>query len=638
MARTHTTTELLSSQPVAKQRKRRTTSSGIDTSKPRREPPPPPTQAVATPPAPPTLAALPEVGTGQSSADMGGVSETSLTERQVAPPPRRGPKVKRIKRPTSRLIPPPPNIPLPPPPAKTARVAPPQSSEKHELTDEELQGTSNEEVVRNSGKLTEAEAVVSQERRAESKPPVKPKPAHLEKSMKQLQSSQAIATPSRSLTLTPTAKGSPKPAPPARSSSLSTKSTPPLRVSGTLPPITDTSENTDSVEERNAGENTDSVEERDAAERTANTRPRLHSPPPHYPPPSRPALREQGEPVLKQALSRHRSNPPSFPPPQRPDLDNATSRARADGERMSPAASAAVSRTNSLKARGTQLMRSLKKMVSRSDSKDESHEVGSGIKPHPPQPPKRSIQEGEVIENLSTESPAAKEPPVVKRRVSETQTGLPTATRPLVATHTQPSGQETETIASSVSQTVLATSTTMNGSPHKPKTEAAASLDASKDHNTSGIPAHPPPPRVARKRSGSSERETRSVSPSSTTVYGSPHKPLPGKEAAAASSHPPQSTDLPESQTPSRSPPALSERSTPSASRSSSPQSPPTSFYRAKEDYSGKTPSELTLHKGDVLIEIDRPTAEMHYGMLDDGTTGLFPASAVEPLLSPSRE
>ena len=71
-----------------------------------------------------------------------------------------------------------------------------------------------------------------------------------------------------------------------------------------------------------------------------------------------------------------------------------------------------------------------------------------------------------------------------------------------------------------------------------------------------------------------------------------------------------------------------------SPSRSMSPQ-PPSSFFRVTSAYTAQTSIELSLHPGDILVEIDRPTPSMWYGMLDDGTTGLFPASAVEPLLTP---
>ena len=54
------------------------------------------------------------------------------------------------------------------------------------------------------------------------------------------------------------------------------------------------------------------------------------------------------------------------------------------------------------------------------------------------------------------------------------------------------------------------------------------------------------------------------------------------------------------------------------------------------KDYKAQRDSELTFSSGDILIKIDSPSDEFYYGMLDDGTTGLFPVGVVEPFRSPS--
>lgn len=346
---------------------------------------------------------------------------------------------------------------------------------------------------------------------AKTKPPVKPKPAHLSKRVTE----PSLTLGTTSSTLTPPVQASPKPAPPTRRSSLPAQHPPLAKHRAHL---------------ANTIEETDSPRQQDTAEAVRN----LRSAPPQHPPP----LRPETEDSTTRGSQKHRSNPPSFPPPQRPDT--ATSQQQAAPGDIN------VSRSSSIKTRGTQLMRSLKKIVQRSDSKEE----GEGAE----QRSKVNVQEGEVIQNLQTDSPVAQ---------LLDEAGL---------------------------------------SP----------------------PARPPPPHLARTSSGDHKKVT-------------PSRPPPPRKHPSANS---TATSPPADPTPQSLPASMGSspaHSTTSPSRSTSPQLP-TNFYRAKSDYRAQSASELTFHIGDILVEIDRPTSVMYYGMLDDGTTGLFPATAVEPVVSPSQK
>ena len=65
----------------------------------------------------------------------------------------------------------------------------------------------------------------------------------------------------------------------------------------------------------------------------------------------------------------------------------------------------------------------------------------------------------------------------------------------------------------------------------------------------------------------------------------------------------------------------------------SSPKSP-TNFYRATMKYTGKSDDELSFSVGDTLLFIEKREGGFYYGMLDNGTTGLFPLDHVEPFLA----
>ena len=57
-------------------------------------------------------------------------------------------------------------------------------------------------------------------------------------------------------------------------------------------------------------------------------------------------------------------------------------------------------------------------------------------------------------------------------------------------------------------------------------------------------------------------------------------------------------------------------------------------FYRAKQDYQAQHEGEISFSKGDVVVLIDGSNPELLYGTLDNGTTGLFPVTCLEPFPS----
>lgn len=57
----------------------------------------------------------------------------------------------------------------------------------------------------------------------------------------------------------------------------------------------------------------------------------------------------------------------------------------------------------------------------------------------------------------------------------------------------------------------------------------------------------------------------------------------------------------------------------------------PSRFYKATQDYQAQREGEINFSKGDVMVLIDGSNPDALYGMLDNGTTGLLPATCLEP-------
>ena len=564
-------------QHVAKQHKGHKTSSALGLNKPRRLPPSPPT-SLATPQTPPTKSAHTPTFGEAAPADL---APPSGGATPIAPPRR---KKKRVKRPATRLIPPPPTMPLPLPPTRPSQNSPkaPQSSAAQPVqlaavpqreaegpktvTENVLEGAAGSGSGTSEGGQPGSTEEVEKEKETvlmspvkTKPPPIKPKPVHLSKRVSNSLLTSAVSQPA--------AQDSPKPPPPARTSSLHQPIRPRRRepktsVAAIPDPTTPIEEVDHDIRE--------SPENQETAEAVRN----LRSAPPSHPPPPRP-------PSAGVEGPKPRSQPPSFPPPDRPTSD------------AESATAGSPTRSNSLRARGSQLMRSLRKIVQRSESMKEE-----GVETETSSPTKtpRSKQ-GEVIQNLVAESPD-------------------------MGRKTENEGQTTE------KQPVIGSG--LPARPPLPRLVKKTSEDGGKQ-----TPVRPPPPKLT-----SNKTEATPTSPVQTTPVKT--KETPTSPVIKTKQNRPASPDNTQNHTPSPLPRSAGPSPVHSGgsgsglgSRSVSPE-PPSSFYRAMADYTAKSPSELTLHAGDVLVELDRPTPHMFYGMLDDGSTGLFPTSVVEPMSAPS--
>lgn len=569
--------------------------------------------------------------------------------RPVAPA-RRKPRMQRVKRPVSRNIPPPPSIPLPPPPAR-----------------KKIQSESDAQVL-NDSKLPSSDMTSpSAEESKKVKPPLKPKPAvlpkpaHLAESAKRRRSEPSVTSlstlaseespPSSATGHSPSpgkvARG-PKPPPPTRTSSLSGKPPQPMKrqLTSPLPSITDVEE-TDSpqvtketaaeVEAAEVGGATVEISESKMAV--------IKSEPPQRPPPPKPRVEEpNGRPADKR-----KSEPPLRPPPINAGskVDGRTQSVPSpqlhgtvlfDASTEEPGQGISRDRGgagSSLKAKGSSLMRSLKKMVKRSESKSEESEKPVADKrrtlsasdeegskpPRPSQPPKQHPDNHKVEpstttsqQQTSTVTPptSTKSSPVPKRR-TKLQVQEPSET-------SEPEGTD-------ISREGVRDSKVLPPRPPPPGSSENGVAEGKKDP-----PSRPPPPNL--QDTPQKAAVNGDISPSEKEVENGP-KPTP---------HPRTKDPDVKSQTSSEgrtTPGDLKPIPIPRKSVSPPPSSPldsprtPTNFYRATKDYKAQRDTELTFSSGDILIEIDRPSEDFHYGMLDDGTTGLFPVDLIEPFYSP---
>ncbi len=626
-------------------RHRRTT--GIDhKTKPRRRPPPPPqgvapgTGVAVLPPVPasrlPTVSEDDDSVFAESPVAKSMPSQPPQVVAQKAvlpkPAPRMRPRMQRVKRPLSRNIPPPPNIPLPPPPVRKRRT----------ISDSSAPAAKSDSVAR-------SEAVVEEEKPAKPslkpKPPVLPKPAHLVKVGRTHSESSASSASSRASggTVSPQSvegdvesstkkQRGPKPPPPARTSSLSgIGDRPQLKKqqrASALAIISDTVEETDSPQ----------AEEKDDKKASPKV-------PPPRPSPPKSVRAEQAKETAKEGESpavpldhrerrdRKISDPPSYPPPPRPAtsqangpsviqrtgsekggsthgkvlFDSSKQQQKDEGEdRRTSGGSSVLSKSSSF-------MRSLKKMVKRSESREDSWEVTDGVTSDPskededkdkdtsmpkgppprPQPPKTTPVKATDME--SRDSPTA--PPE----------GFPVP-KPRTKLQTQSSQDQPTPVR-----------------PHSVEKEPERSQ---------AKPVRPPPPGKEPE-----ERTRPEHGPEAKAGDGEPvRQKQPAKRATES-----QSSETELSETPAKPLPTPQTNSSPSPPDQGQPSSPaddspttPTNFYRAARDYKAEKEGELTFSAGDILIIIEHRKGGFHYGMLDDGNTGLFPTSHVEPFYTPS--
>ena len=560
----------------------------------------------------------PSPGNAPSSGPPQPAKREYVPSRPVAPVRMRM-RMQKVKRPMSHNIPPPPNIPLPPPPVRR-----------------KVQSESDAKLLEES-KPTPASPTPEESKKPplKPKPAILPKPVHLAAAMRRHSESNVASQHSEESNAAPVptprkiSKG-PKPSPPTRTSSLSeTAAARPLKRHKTspLPSISDVVEETDSAAE---GKKEDTAV---AALKISESKVAvLKSNPPERPPPPRPRVQE---------LDRDkRKSDPAVSPPLFGDREPTTNKsatlgttphgtvlfdASIEGGELSRDRGSAGS---SLKAKGTNLMRSLKKMVKRSDSRKEESEKpvvdkrrtlsasdeGRSKPPRPSQPPKRQ-------DSQPTQSKA--EPSVASQQHEDTKSS------PVPKPRAKPHVQETSEPSKQDEPEASGESGVKRPPPRPPPPGSLENGEAGgkkKDAPSRPAPSRPPPPKVQSSQQKAAvvngdisvEKGIENGGPIPTphphnldqtsTEEGTDSKPIPKPRKSVS---PPPSSPV-------------------DSSRSS------TNFYRATKDYTAQRDSELSFSSGDILIKIDCPSEEFYYGMLDDGTTGLFPVRFVEPFRSPS--
>ena len=554
--------------------------------------------------------AEPSQGRAPSSGPPQPAKREYAPPRPVAPMKMRM-RIQKVKRPMSHNIPPPPNIPLPPPPVRR-----------------KVQSESDTKLLEESKPTL---AFPTPEESTNVKPPLKPKPAilpkpvHLAAAVRRHSESNVAPQHSEESSVAPPRKISkgPKPPPPTRTSSLS--ETRPLKRQRTspLPSISDVVEETDSAE----GEKGATAV---AALRISESKMAvIKSNPPERPPPPRP----RGQELDK---GKRRSDP-AVRPPLLSDGEPTINKSATLGTTPHPTIlfdasmedpGQGISRDrgsagSSLKAKGSNLMRSLKKMVKRSDSrKDESEkpaidkrrtlsasdEGKSKPPPRPSQPPKRRHDsqpaESKAEPSVVSQQQDAKTSPVPKPRA-----------KPPVHVTSEPSKQDKPEASGE--------SGVRSPPPRPPPPGSSENGEAG--GKKKDAPSRPPPPKLQ-----SSQQKATVVNGDISVEINIENGPKPTPH--------PHDLDHTSSEEGTDSKPAPKPRKSvsppPSSPVDSSRSS--TNFYRAMKDYKAQRDSELTFSSGDILIKIDSPSDEFYYGMLDDGTTGLFPVGVVEPFRSPS--
>ena len=735
--------------------KRQATASDLKPKYPARRPPPPPPRSLTSPPVKqpgkpsPGLAGKKVIpGSGSESVDGGGTPQqvkkkrVQLSRSTPVAPPRAKAKIQKVKRPISRNIPPPPNIPLPPPPVRTA---PP---------------TAGKAVLSKSDGQTKALSSASPQ--------------------------NATTHPIRA----PRSKG-PKPPPPTRVSSLTPEPKKRLRLTAQTPPtineVKTTTENEVAVTKpttppprrdrsvdgeslskapipakrqvpsssgEGAKEETDSALVTDSPVNRKATR----SAPPERPPPPRPSSAASNtssrvqvnpdKPDKSATKPAKRERPPSLSPAGSPTAKGSSSEAQlgvvpllgssSKGKVLFDASSPQqstppVSNTGSeIKSKSGGFIKSLKKMVKRESGATDSSQENkmapmdtktppnkrtsvkkdaprdNGITADSKSPPVRPPTLSRAPHNTSLasehrshsvakengvkeepKSPPTRPPPILSQQ-PKAETVLTATAEPKSPPISSPSGKvdgeqpkakhETEKEAVGKREAVgvlkeeaLGVQSEAKSEPVAPKPrprksevtdekvdkKPEATVEEKKEVkmvndapsrppppsiSPSGkrkvsIPSRPPPPKTpTRKIStnsvGAEEQQSAPISPSvrsPTNSIPENSKPIPAPRKESQTKLLENSNGLVNSTSIAPVPIPRQKSLSPTPDEKSPTNPTGTNFYRALSDYQATRDGELSFIKGDVLIFIDRREKGLYFGMLDDGTTGLFPTSHVEP-------
>ena len=692
----------LVSQPRARP-KRQVTSGDLKPKYPARRPPPPPPGAAVSPPtkeqgkgsplssaAKKTIASNGEVAVGTPT--QGKRTPPSRNVR-VAAPPRAKARVQKVKRPMSRMIPPPPNIPLPPPPARKITPTTSKTQVKSAVTSESVQATPSAQPLPASTAPPQA-----------SHPPVSaPKPTPRgPKPAPPARVSSLTPEPRKKLRLTPSSHPATiVEATNSQSKSTATKpSSPPTRrdlasVDGALAsskpaPVPAKRQQLPSEEDTDAPLVTDSPLNRKASK----------SAPPQRPPPPRPPsvtsntiTKVQVNPDKPVSKPVKPERPPQIgaesPPTKRGDSNNkvgvvpllsSSSKGKVLFDATASQGSTAPEEAgHDVKSRGGGFMKSLKKIVKRESSTDTASPDHKPTIERKTPPTSRGGSFGHKntsVNGAATKTESPKSPPARPTSAGTKENG-PTSVSKAPPTRPPPlkisDNHETEKqkpAESAPAKEILKSPSVETEAPkprpRKPevgeadkadKPKETVAVEEKKEGKTvvgSQIPSRPPPPRtspsekrhvsipsrppppktpVNKTPTESFEREHNSVqSPRVSSPNSIPDKPKPMPvPRKEVTTELTQKNNGSVSSPPPAPVPTPRQKSSSPPPDASSPTNPTgTNFYRATKDYKSQSDGELSFVTGDVIIFMERREKGFYYGMLDNGQTGLFPTNHVE--------
>ena len=514
--------------------------------------------------------------------------ESNTPKVTPVPTPRAKARMKKVKLPTSQAIPPPPSIPLPPPPS-------PSLSSK--LSTPAFSPPSASPIA------------------IDTKPADASQPPPLSGGAPVLSDSNVGSVHLRVGNVGSTQRASPKgsrPPPPTRISSLI--------PSDIMPSVVDKrSIKAEKLEKMKEFEHVDGASV-DASEVAADSK----NPPTHPPPP-----RPENLPPHVTSPSRQYSKPPRDSPPPLPT-------ARHIGTSVSP--------------RGHRLMGSLKRMVKRDSKKsakapvaDEGPVSKMQKAPQPHSSPQKKAGEAQPVSVSQKKVEPIVQPP--SSGGDETVLKVHNRDTPSVSPDSDVLISPTNHVSTNAKKGITALEqrpperpshppNTVRPTPRKRSTVTSPKLASepvqldTSNCSTSSSSSQPPPspPRTSissmdkdtSKNLDSNSPPPRPVRTSANALTGDPNDTPSAVKSVSDTSDTNQLLSEPEVQEQINTDSDLFPET-------------PANFYKATKSYDAKSADELSFAEGDTLMFIGKRDNGFYYGMKDDGNTGLFLISSVEP-------
>ena len=514
--------------------------------------------------------------------------------RQARPVPK--PRIQMIKRPQTRNIPPPPNIPLPPPPKR--QIPPPPSSKPPQLPLSSLRGIARNEESTTAVKLPDNKT--TQQLNDEEKNAKKPIQPQQEKEMAH---EPAVSPPTGATTAEQTTAAKPpvrsKPSvkppvlpKPKHLSKLFLENSPPPTPVGPQGNGSGRQQLQVGVKRKTSVESTGSSTGRKTPSESAG---------------SSIGRKTSVESTGSSAGRKTPSESAGSSIGRKTSVESAGSSAG----RKTPSESAGISaeRKTSVESTGTGTTEALlAKTQTISTLKEElsSHPVPTkrvmttvGKGPTPPLTLESKQEENRKLSSTSLPSPRPDEPSSNKQP--------PPRPRPPLFTNRE----ETDT----------ATKGRTDASSKPPRPPQPLTGRGTK------LPAKPTPPPTAATTNQPANTQEGAADPSKG----------PSKKVPPARPPPPKLSTNQVNSTDAKLSADVSRNISPIPSSASSSASSSNSFYKATRDYQSEDEGHLKFTAGDIVILIDSHTSKdgFLYGMADDGSTGLFPLTHVQPFESP---